>query len=1239
MQETPINFASPRQQQTKNVKQAKTYFSSGKILAKKGEWKKAIAAYRQAIDREQNFTDAYHFLGDALVEIGEKEEAIKVYRRAVEMQPELWEVHHKLGNLLQGKEELEEAVAAYHKSIELKSDFCWSYNNLGDVLVKLENWEEAVRAYHQAVEFNPDFHWGYYRLGDVLVKLENWEEAVAAYHKSIELKSDFCWSYNNLGDVLVKLEKWEEAARAYGLAVEFNPDFPWGYYKLGDVLVKLKDWEGTINAYLKAINLQPELVGIHTKLADALHYQKRIKLEKLVNLYRHKIEKEPDNIQNHYKILEIIPDDYRVNLQLAKVWERKGDFSQAIVFCKNAIAINSKEVEGHLFLANILVKQQNFEGAIFSYRRAIEIFPNKWEYHQQLSELLKKIGRQDEAIITHQKAIQIQSNPLDIKQNLAKLFPEKTQQKNQKKQEIKLNSAQKYRELGDRLLKEGKLEESANNYRQALELKHNFWQVHHSLGDALQKQGKLDDAVACYCQAININPNFFWSPYNLGNTLIRQGNLDQAIASYFYAAEIQPYKIDVYEKLANLLQRQGHVDEAKEYKLLVKKFTNNPVETCCNLADKLALEGKIEGAISCYQRALELKQDLWKVYGKLGNLLKKKGDLEAEIKLYNRVLKLNQKLPEIEANLQEALKEQEKTKRVKKVEGIPDDFVIPSIVGEGNDYSFIEEKVQEFVNSRKPYKLPVSIIIPTYNRKEILAKTLAAITHQTYPKHLIEIIVADDGSTDGVEEIILKYEKYLELIHVRQQDRGYRLCAVRNLGIRTSKHEHLILLDCDLIPEPQFVEELMKYLHVTDKAVLMAHRRFVNTDEITDDEIFEDINAALELQDVVTENIFYKNNQKNNASVDWRFGLYEKTNFLKEERYPFRAFASGHVAYPKKVVIDGGFYDEDFQQWGCEDIEFGYRVYNSGYYFIPVLTAIDLHQEPPGGVNETNRVIGNQITRKLLEQKCPAAIFRDYKIGEIYEVPKVSIYIPAYNVEKYIQESVDSALNQTYTDIEICICNDGSTDGTLKVLEENYSENPRVRWVTQANGKILKARQTAISMCRGLYIAQLDADDILKPDAVEIMVNYLDKSDVGCVYSNMELIDEEGNYLGPGYNWPTFSREKLLTDMIVHHFRMFRRKDWMRTEGFSKEVFTSEDYDMFLKLSEVCSFHKIDNVLYSYRKHPKNSSIINMKKHEVNRHHRTKALERMGLADEWEVYYVDFEKNPRNIGYRRKIKS
>lgn len=1207
----------------KQVKYAKPHYNLGKALAKKGEWEGAIAHYQKAMELAPHWEEVRQSLADAQNKLQEKNVNDRGEKEAggKSTMP-----HYKLGKMLAKQGEWQEAIACYRKSIEVEPHFADVYHSLGDALVETGEKDEAIRVYQRAIEIEPLLWEVYHKLGNLLSEIEELDEAVAAYNKSIDLKSDFCWSYNNLGDVLVKLERWQEAAGAYRQAVELNPDFPWGHYKLGDVLVELEDWEGAIAAYHKAIKLKPDLTGVHTRLADALHRQARLALKYVVNYYRQAIEENPDYFENYHKILEIIPDDYQANLQLAKAWERKGDLFQAIVFCKNAIASDSKKVEGHLFLGNLWVKLHNLGKACDSYRRAVGLAPNRWEYHQKLGETLEKMGKPDEAIAAYEKAIEIEPNAVNIKQSLAQLLPKLSQQGDKKELEARIKSAQNYRNLGDKRLKEGKLEEAASNFYLALELNPDLWQAHHSLGDALQKQASLEEAIACYRRAININPNFFWSHYNLGNTLAQKGNLDEAITSYFNAAEVIPYKTDAYKKLAYLLQKQGKIDEAEAYKLLVRELTDNPVKTCCDLGNKLALEGKIERAIACYKRAVELKQDLWEAYGKLGELLREKGDIEEEIKLYKRVLKLNPDLSEIELRLQEALKEQQKRKRVK-VEGIPDDFVIPPIVGEGNDYSFIEEKVKEFVENKQPYKLPVSIVIPTYNRKEILAKTLAAITHQTYPKHLIEVIVADDGSTDGVEEVVLKYEEYLELIHVRQQDRGYRLCAVRNLGIRTSKHEHLILLDCDLIPEPQFVEELMKYLHVTDKAVLMAHRRFVSTDGITDDEIFDNINIALGLEDIVTENVMFKSDLKNKATIDWRFQIYEKTDNLKKEKYPFRAFASGHVAYSKNILDKVGWYDEDFQEWGCEDIEFGYRVYNAGYYFIPVLTAIDLHQEPPGGSNETDRISGKQITQKLLEQKCPAGWYRKYRLGEIYEVPKVSIYIPAYNVEDFINHTVDSVLNQTYTDLEVCICDDGSTDKTLKVLEENYSENPRVRWVSQANGGIGKASNIAVKMCRGMYVGQLDSDDMLKPDAVETMVKYLDEHDVGCVYSSCERIDKYGNYVKDEYNWPEFSREKMMITMIVHHFRMFRKRDWMRTEGFAEDLLNAVDYDLYMKLSEVCSFHHINRVTYSRRIHGQNTSLLYEKEQDsntiivINR-----SLERLGLSDLWTIE----QKNPNN---------
>lgn len=84
---------------------------------------------------------------------------------------------------------------------------------------------------------------------------------------------------------------------------------------------------------------------------------------------------------------------------------------------------------------------------------------------------------------------------------------------------------------------------------------------------------------------------------------------------------------------------------------------------------------------------------------------------------------------------------------------------------------------------------------------------------------------------------------------------------------------------------------------------------------------------------------------------------------------------------------------------------------------------------------------------------------------------------------------VDSALNQTITDLEVCICNDGSTDNTLKILEEHYGDHPRVRFITQENKGIGAASNAAVKLCRGFYIGQLDSDDYLEPDAVEVCLN------------------------------------------------------------------------------------------------------------------------------------------------------
>ena len=561
------------------------------------------------------------------------------------------------------------------------------------------------------------------------------------------------------------------------------------------------------------------------------------------------------------------------------------------------------------------------------------------------------------------------------------------------------------------------------------------------------------------------------------------------------------------------------------------------------------------------------------------------------------------------------------------------DDLIPPIIGLGNDWTFFEYEVEKRFGgfNKTEYSMPVSVIIPVYNRKEKLAKTIAGLTQQTYPLELIEVIIADDGSSDNPDELIDSFSKYFEIKYIRQDDEGYRLSEIRNKGIKAATHEQIIILDCDMLPLPTLVEAYMMYSHVTDKAVLIGGRRYVNTDNTTHLEIIENVNLLYDLPSVRTDTGKPPENGLP-PSEDWRYKIYRETNNLKNSKYPFRAFCGGNVCFHKSLIETIGGFDEDFKAWGAEDTEFGYRVYNQGYWLIPVEKAEALHQEPPNGSNETDREGGKLITQPILVEKCPA-FYRKVEPGRVYETPKVSVYIPAYNAIDFIEEAIESVLNQSYTDLEIVIVNDGSTDETGEFLDKMYSMNPKIKIIHQENGGISSASNTALNNCRGEYILQLDSDDALISEAVEMLVNVLDKNDVGFVYGDSYLIDQTGKVYGKAYSWSMYDRYRLLEGMMVHHPRMFRKRDFSRIRGFDERLSNAVDYDLFLKLSEVTDGYHLQTPLYLYRQHNTNTSKVNSIQQDKNNFRCVEfAIERLGLAE-----LVELE--PDSTHNRRIIKS
>lgn len=521
----------------------------------------------------------------------------------------------------------------------------------------------------------------------------------------------------------------------------------------------------------------------------------------------------------------------------------------------------------------------------------------------------------------------------------------------------------------------------------------------------------------------------------------------------------------------------------------------------------------------------------------------------------------------------------------KKPSVLPSDFELPPLKGLANDYSHLLDQVSD---NEKPN---VSIVVLTFNRCEPLRKTLTGILNQNYDLSKIEVIVVDDGSKDESMQIIREFSKKLNLKFFWHPDIGFTPSIARNNGVALAKNDFIILLDVDMFPGQNLVSNYAKYNAIIEKSVLIGPRKYVDLNNISALEL-EHNKLLIENLPLVITNNDVAGVVEGSVSVDWRLDIFEKTNLLKNEKLPFRVFAAGNVAFSKKKFTEIGGFDERFRAWGYEDGELAFRFFNNGAYMIPVMDAWAYHQEPPNGVNETDRSSGKSITGNHYANVCP--YYRHIaEPREHYEVPKVSIYIPAYNAEKTIVDAVESALDQTYKDLEVCICDDGSTDGTVALLEKYYSNNPKVRWVSQTNGGIGTASNTALRLCKGLYIGQLDSDDILARDAVEKCVPFFEKDmKIGLVYTSYENQQIDGT-ITPGYNYPAFTREKLTTAMIAHHFRMFRRRDWARAGGFSERLKNAVDYDFYLKLSEVCEAHHLNIIAYRRRLHGENTSIVN----------------------------------------------
>lgn len=231
--------------------------------------------------------------------------------------------------------------------------------------------------------------------------------------------------------------------------------------------------------------------------------------------------------------------------------------------------------------------------------------------------------------------------------------------------------------------------------------------------------------------------------------------------------------------------------------------------------------------------------------------------------------------------------------------------------------------------------------------------------------------------------------------------------------------------------------------------------------------------------------------------------------------------------------------------------------------------------------------------------------------------PRVSIVIPVFNREKYLGFAIQSVLTQIYTDFELIIVNNNSTDGSLEIAQIAAKQDSRVRVLTKESQGASYALRAGFAAARGEYVGQVDSDDILEARAIELTAAVLDSDlDCGMVYTNYIDIDHNGKKLRPGWRCShDYSKRKLLTTFMTFHFRLMRKSIYNRIGGFNPQFDNIEDYDLCLRLSEVTNITKINDFLYLYRYHPDSTKVTmdQLKRIDLCKEAITQALKRRGM--------------------------
>lgn len=209
-------------------------------------------------------------------------------------------------------------------------------------------------------------------------------------------------------------------------------------------------------------------------------------------------------------------------------------------------------------------------------------------------------------------------------------------------------------------------------------------------------------------------------------------------------------------------------------------------------------------------------------------------------------------------------------------------------------------------------------------------------------------------------------------------------------------------------------------------------------------------------------------------------------------------------------------------------------------------------------------------------------------------MPPVTIVMPAYNAQKYIGEAIESALYQSFTDFELLIVNDGSTDATRDIILS--FADPRILLLDQPHGGVSKALNAGLAFAKGKYIARFDADDICYADRLEQQLNFLNTNpDYVAVGSDADYMLENGEHLF-NFSCIAHAHEEIERKMyfycpFIHSSVMYCKDAVLKAGGYSLLAHNFEDYFLWTQLAKQGKLCNLPETLMRIRFNPASVTI------------------------------------------------